>query len=175
MSIVAKRRMDEDATWHGSRPRPRPQCVRRGDAAPPRKGHSSPRLFLAHVYCGHGRPSQLLVSSCCTGHDIKCQYFTMGAPIHQNCPFLWEIWTLYNTWFLGVIRAHNPNGTSIGSDVFAQMTAECPYTLQWFARFPLKIARSRGYLDPWAQWRSQRGGLGVQPPPIEKCQKNFRR
>jgi len=30
----------------------------------PVKGHSSP-LFLAHVYCGHGRPSQLLLSSCC--------------------------------------------------------------------------------------------------------------
>jgi len=40
------------------------------------------------------------------------------------------------------MRAHNPNGTSIGSVVFAQMTAECLYTLQWFACFPLKIAPS---------------------------------
>jgi len=40
------------------------------------------------------------------------------------------------------MRAHNPNGTSIGSAVFAQMTEECPYTLQWFACFPLKIAPS---------------------------------
>jgi len=38
------------------------------------------------------------------------------------------------------MRAHNPNGTSIGSAVFAQMTAECLYCLQWFACFPLKIA-----------------------------------
>jgi len=30
---------------------------------PPRKGHSSP-LFSAHVCCGHGRPSQLLLVSC---------------------------------------------------------------------------------------------------------------
>jgi len=29
----------------------------------PRKGHSTPP-FSAHVYCGHGRPSQLLLSSC---------------------------------------------------------------------------------------------------------------
>ena len=29
----------------------------------PRKGHSSP-LFSAHVYCGDGRLSQLLLSSC---------------------------------------------------------------------------------------------------------------
>jgi len=40
------------------------------------------------------------------------------------------------------MRAHNPNGTSIGSAVFAQMTAECLYSLQWFACFPLKIAPS---------------------------------
>jgi len=32
-----------------------------------------------------------------------------------------------NTWCFGPMRAHNPNGTSIGSAVFAQMTAECPY------------------------------------------------
>jgi len=40
-------------------------------------------------------------------------------------------------------------GISLGSAVFAQMTAECPYTLQWDAPFPLKIAPSRGGdLDP---------------------------
>jgi len=55
--------MDEDAAWYGSRPRPRPHCIRRGPSSP-RKGHSSPPLFSAHVYCGHGRPSQLLLSSC---------------------------------------------------------------------------------------------------------------
>jgi len=33
-----------------------------GDPAPP-KGHSNP-LFSAHVSCGHGRPSQVLLSSC---------------------------------------------------------------------------------------------------------------
>jgi len=40
------------------------------------------------------------------------------------------------TRFLGPIQAHNPNGILIGSAVFAQMTAECPYTLQWGAPFP---------------------------------------
>ena len=53
--------MDEDDTWYGSRA----HCVRRGLSSPPRKGHNSPPL-LAHVYCGHGRPSQLLLSSCTT-------------------------------------------------------------------------------------------------------------
>ena len=40
--------MNEDATWYGSRPRPRPHCITRGPSSP-RKGHSSPP-FLAHVY-----------------------------------------------------------------------------------------------------------------------------
>ena len=49
--------MNGVATWYGSRPRPRPHCVRRGPS-------SAAYLFSAHVYCGHGRPSQLLLSSC---------------------------------------------------------------------------------------------------------------
>ena len=40
------------------------------------------------------------------------------------------------------MRAHVPNGTSIGSAVFAQMTVECRYTFQRFALAPLKIAPS---------------------------------
>jgi len=47
-----------------------------GDPAPPslRKGHSSP-LFSAHVYCGHCRPSQLLLSSC---YKIFCSRKFLG-------------------------------------------------------------------------------------------------
>jgi len=41
MSTVAKW-LDEDATWYGSRPQPRPRCVRlRPSSTLPRKGHSS--------------------------------------------------------------------------------------------------------------------------------------
>ena len=36
--------MDEYATWYGSRPRPRPHCVRRGPSSP-QKGHIGPPLF----------------------------------------------------------------------------------------------------------------------------------
>ena len=35
-----------------------------GDPAPRAKGPEQPPLFSAYVYCGHGRPSQLLLSSC---------------------------------------------------------------------------------------------------------------
>ena len=62
ISIVAKWWMNEHATWYGSRPRHRPHCIRRGPSCL-RKGRSSPPLF-AHIYCGHGRQSQLLLSSC---------------------------------------------------------------------------------------------------------------
>ena len=55
--------MDEDAAWYGSRPRPRPRCTRR-DPSSRERGTAAPPLFSAHVYYGHGRPSQLLLSSC---------------------------------------------------------------------------------------------------------------
>jgi len=32
-------------------------------------------------------------------------------------------WTLSNTWFIEPTRAHNPNGISIGSAVFAGLTS----------------------------------------------------
>ena len=41
-----------------------------------------------------------------------------------------------------------PKVISIGSAVFAQGTADCPYTLQWDAPFPLKIAPSHGGSGP---------------------------
>jgi len=40
-------------------------------------------------------------------------------------------------------RAENPNGITIGSAVIAQVTADCPYTLQWAPLSP-KIAPSYG-------------------------------
>jgi len=37
--------IDEDATWYGSRPRPRPHCVRRGPSSPHERGTVVPPLF----------------------------------------------------------------------------------------------------------------------------------
>jgi len=77
----------------------------------------------------------------CTAYCRKCLYFTMGAPIHQNYPLpMGDLNLSCNMWYFRPMRAHNPNSTSIGSAVFAQMTAECLFSLQWFACFPLKIA-----------------------------------
>ena len=55
--------MDEEAAWYGSRPRPRPHCTRRGPSSR-EWSTAAPSLFSVHVYCGHGRPSQILLSSC---------------------------------------------------------------------------------------------------------------
>ena len=61
--------MDEDTTWYGSRPRPG-HIVLAGDPAPFReRGTAAPPLFGPCLLYGHGRPSQLLLSSF---HKLEC-------------------------------------------------------------------------------------------------------
>ena len=81
-----------------------------------------------------------------TAHGRKSLYFTM-ATLSPELPFLWAIWTPSHSWFLGPFRDHNPNGITIGSAVFTQMTTECPYTLQWAAPSPSKLPLRMGDLD----------------------------
>jgi len=64
------------------------------------------------------------------------------SSIRQTAP----VCTLPNTRFLGPTQFQSPNGISIGSAVFAQLTAELPYTLQLAAR-PSKLSLSTGDLD----------------------------
>jgi len=45
-------------------------------------------------------------------------------------------------------RVHIPKDISIGSAVFAQLTANCPYTIQWAAPLPLIIAPSHRCSGP---------------------------
>jgi len=47
-----------------------------GVPAPRERGTAVP-LFLAHVYCGHGRPSQLLLSSRNNSCDVACLKFKL--------------------------------------------------------------------------------------------------
>ena len=74
-------------------------------------------------------------------------YFTMGAPFPKIAPSHGESGLPCKIQFLGPIQAHRPNSISIGSAVFAQMTAECPYALQGEAPFPFKITPF-----PWGIW-----------------------
>jgi len=101
-------------------------------------------------------------------------YFKTGRPFSpQNCPFLWGISTLSNTWFLRPTWVLNPNGISISSAVFAQLTAECPHALQWAAPPPpskllLAMCGSGPHLvHGMASWQS----LGPQKSSTEMaCQ-----
>ena len=43
---------------------------------------------------------------------------------------------------------HIPNGISIDSAVFAQLTTEAPYTLQWAAHFSLRISLAHEGSEP---------------------------
>jgi len=58
----------------------------------------------------------------------------------------WQI--RFNLCFLWPTRVHNPKDKSIGSAVFAQFTAESPYTLQWDALPPSKLPSPMGDLHP---------------------------
>ena len=64
MSVVAKRLNASDTTWYGCRPQPRRHYVRWGPSSLSHKMAQPPPQFSANVYCGHGRQSQLLLSSC---------------------------------------------------------------------------------------------------------------
>jgi len=70
--------MDEDAAWYGSRPRPRPHSTRRGPSSRER-GTAAP-FFSDRVYCGHGRPSQLLLSCCYCWNQFKVTPYKTPPP-----------------------------------------------------------------------------------------------
>ena len=53
-----------------------------------------------------------------------------------------------NSWFLGPVRAHSPNSITVGSAISTQVTAECPYTLQWATPSCSKLPLPMGDLDP---------------------------
>jgi len=59
----------------------------------------------------------------CTAHGSVLIFYNELPFLPQNCPFPWEHGPSSNTWFLGTIWAHNPNGISIGSAVFAGLTS----------------------------------------------------
>jgi len=63
-SIVAKRLDGSRCHFAGGKPRPRPHCARWGLSFPSYERGTATPLFSAHVRHGHGRLSQLLLSSC---------------------------------------------------------------------------------------------------------------
>ena len=96
------------------------------------------------IYNSNGKSIGSAVSAQLTAESpYTLQWATLSpkiAPSHGG------IWTP-DSWFFGPVRAHNLNGISIGSAVFAQVTAECSYALQLAPLSP-KLPFPRGDLDP---------------------------
>ena len=66
--------MDQDASWYGGRPRPRPHCVRLGPSSPPKRSTATPHLFGPCLLWPNSHLSQLLPSTCyITSLGISCQ------------------------------------------------------------------------------------------------------
>ena len=91
--------------------------VRQDPGLPPQKGHSIPSSFwpmsivatVAHLSYCWAPVAQLMAES---------PYSLQWVPFpHRNCPFPLGSGPPSNSWFLGLIQANNPNGTSFGSAV----------------------------------------------------------
>jgi len=86
--------VDQNTTWYGVGLGPGHIVLDEAQprTAPSRKGAQQPPLLGPCLLWPHGRPSQLLMSSCYTAHGRESLYFTMGRhfPPPENCPFPWE-------------------------------------------------------------------------------------
>jgi len=83
-----------------------------------------------------------------TAHGRKSRYTLQWACLSSKiAPFHGVIWTASNKWFLGPIWAHNPNGISLDSAFFAQITPEVP--IQGDAAPSSELPLPVGDLDPY--------------------------
>jgi len=111
--------------------------------APPH-GRSGPQLIRASL----GQPESItqmtarsvqpFLQSSCQSVSGQCQRACWACPSSLKLPI-----PMGDLWFLGSTGLNVPNGISVGSVVFAQVTAECPYTLRWALLFP------QNYPFPW--------------------------
>jgi len=105
----------------------------------------------------------------CTAHGRKSLYFTKGAPFSKIGPSHGVSGPHLTHDSSEPIRARNPNGISLGLAVFAQMTTECPYTLQWDAPFPCQ-----NYPLPMGDLRKPHLIHGFLGPPESSIQTTSR-
>ena len=66
--------MNQDESWHGSRPRRRPHCVRWEPSSPERGTAAFSPLFGPCLLWPDGRPSQLLLSICLVAAFTLCMH-----------------------------------------------------------------------------------------------------
>ena len=73
--------MDQDATRHGARPRPRRLCVRWGPRSPSQKGGGAPSPISAHLYCG--QTARWIKMSLCMDVGLSTGNFVLdGDSVH---------------------------------------------------------------------------------------------
>ena len=79
---------------------------------------------------------------------IKAIWQKDASPPHTDGSVVFAMWRQcvphLNTCFPGPTRVHNPNSISIGSAIFAQLTA----VLLYITTNPLKLSLPMGYLNP---------------------------
>jgi len=102
-----------------------------------------------------------LTQECIAATDARFSGIRQVAPM---CPDMWAHWRhlvntieivhigvtwrlRLNSWYFRPTQVHNLNGKSIALAISAQLTAECPYTLQWVTLFPKIASSHRGDLD----------------------------
>jgi len=123
----------------------------------------SPQNALSHgdlnlhlIHASLGSPESIYTkrhldrfSRFCTDHArvssgiCRGMLFPLRLPIPMGRLDLMQ----YTVWFIEPTGAHNPNGISIGSAVFAQLTAHCRRA-RLDMSFPLKIALRMGIWTP---------------------------
>jgi len=103
------------------------------------------RIYRYVLWCGLITSGQTnLTQGRIAAADGRFSRIRHVAPV---CPSMRTHWRhLANLCFLRPTRVHNPNGKSIGSAVFAQLTAESLYTSQWMPLSPKNCPL------PWGIW-----------------------
>jgi len=98
-------------------------------------------------------PNGILIGSAvCAQLTAECRRACPGMFSPKIAHSNGGIWTPSNTWFLRSTRVSIPNGITIGSAVFAQLAAECPYILQRTAPSPQNCRFPRGIMTPYNTW-----------------------
>jgi len=113
--------MDQDATWHGGRSRPRPHCVIWGPSCSPKKGHS-PSLFGPCLLWPNGGWSKMQ-----PGNIVRCgPSFTptghSSLPQFSHHVCYGQTPVRSNTIWLGHRHTSVPSGILIHPALFAQQT-----------------------------------------------------
>jgi len=150
--------MDQDETWHGGRPRPRPQCVTRGPSSP-KKGAQPRPQFPAHVCCGQtaGWIKMPLGTEVCLGPgdtvldgdpSPPAERGT-AAPLFSAYVYCAKRSPISATAVHLLFRSVRCIATSVTTCLFAHVYLKT--TRQTFTKFSVHVARGRGSILFWWQ------------------------